>query len=175
MDICDKRNIDSNPRYRMPRVKIQIVGNGNGINTLILNLEEIGNALNRDGEIILKFLSYNLGCISNMDKKNLMGRFKEEEIQNLIYDFIDGNVLCIKCRNPETILLVEGNKKNKILKQKCSCCGCVEELKDKNKYLVKFNNYLKNNEEKLNYRNKKLEINLNNNENFFDFNSNEFD
>jgi hypothetical protein len=52
---------DPSYRYQMPRLQAKVEGRGNGIKTLIVNVTDIGLALNRDAPEICKFFGTELG------------------------------------------------------------------------------------------------------------------
>ncbi|TBU20015.1 subunit beta of translation initiation factor 2 [Hamiltosporidium tvaerminnensis] len=118
----DRNNKDPFYRYKMPGVMVKIEGKGNGIKTVIVNLEEIAHSLRRKAVHILKFISYELGSISFFDSKNgryiVNGSHDTNKVQAKIYDFIEIYVMCEVCRNPETFFVYE-----KTLKKECLACG----------------------------------------------------
>ncbi|RNF04216.1 eukaryotic translation initiation factor 5 [Trypanosoma rangeli] len=59
-----------------------------------------------------------------------MGSHTEERVQEKIYDFIRKFVLCRNCRNPETQLVVETNKKTPYISMSCGACGKVMKISD---------------------------------------------
>jgi len=67
--IEDNKSNDDNYRYKMPPVSIKIGGAGNGIFTIINNIDEIANAINTPSEILYKYISYSLGSAFNEKKK----------------------------------------------------------------------------------------------------------
>ena len=72
---------DNNYRYKMPVVEIQMIGRGNGCLTNIKNLYKISESLNYPPSIILKFISKNIGCISNENDNTITGHHKIVDIQ----------------------------------------------------------------------------------------------
>lgn len=107
-------------RYKMPSIKTKVEGNGNGIKTVLVNLEEIGTAICRSPDYVIKYISQNLGTMSitKGGKYIINGQFTSETVQKEIYNFISDFVLCGKCRNPETEYFKEGKK----LMMTCKAC-----------------------------------------------------
>lgn len=125
-------------RYKMQSIMLKDEGYGNGLRTVILNLDEISNDLCRDPNFIIIYLSSVLGCkyiCEQNDKKNkwiLCGRYSQEQIQEYIYEFISNFVLCKQCQNPETIY--EKVKNDVYLK--CSACSKLSNI-SLNKHTMK--------------------------------------
>jgi translation initiation factor 5 len=111
----------------MDPVNLKFEGNGNGLKTIILNLEDIASSLNKDPIMLITYLSVRNGCkyIAGNNTGNikwtLNGRYTQDTIQNYIYEFIEYFVLCKHCRIPETVFHLESKKDN--AKIKCSACS----------------------------------------------------
>ena len=120
---------DINYRYQMPKMIIKVEGKGNGIKTIIVNLDDISQSLNRSSDIILKYFSYSLGAIS--EKNNIIkGPHKIEVLNELLNKFIEKYVLCSLCSNPETTYTCV----NKSLNINCIACGHIQ-LSDNSKIM----------------------------------------
>ena len=125
---------DSSYRYKMQPVKSTINGKGNGIFTMLMNLDEISNALNHPPILLLKFLSLSFGSISNEEKIFITGGYTDTQIQETLQIYINRFVICPACSIPETIpQLKKESKKNILLELKCSACGKTSEVKCNNK------------------------------------------
>lgn len=125
-------------RYTMPILKVKIEGKGNGIRSLIPNINEIVKALNRNVDHISKFFEYELGTQSKINNNGLMirGKHSAEVLATILDKFIDIYILCCKCQNPETLL---HPKKDKII-SKCKACGNVFKIDRTHKltdYIIK--------------------------------------
>jgi len=132
MSININNTDDENYRYKMPKVSIKFGGAGNGIFTIIDNMDEIGDALNTPPDIIYKYIAYTLGSAFNEKKKSFTGHHKN--IQNIIFDYINFFVICPSCSIPElTYSLNKINSRNYDLISKCSSCGNSHILKSTNK------------------------------------------
>jgi translation initiation factor 5 len=99
----------------MPAISIR----HEGTKTKILNIEKIAKSINRSAELILTFMSIELGTRVLSD--GIAGKFTESRLQEIIYSFLDIFVNCLKCKNPETIL----EKKKKTVKR-CIACGYTQ-------------------------------------------------
>lgn len=158
-------NIGGNPndefyRYKMSPLKIQVIGKGNGIQTILTNIEEVSNAIGHPTEIISKFISYNTGSNWNLSKKTLTGKHDLVTLQDYINEYIQSFVLCDTCKNPETMYKIEGKKKNINLYVQCASCGYTPKViigksSNDNEKVVKG----KNNEKMINFIQKYIKEN----------------
>lgn len=112
---------DPQYRYKMNKIKTCSESRGNGIKTILQNLDIVSNDLKRDPLEILKFIGLNKGSQSFFENKKyiIMGSFTTNEIQENIYKYIKMFVLCSKCKLPETMYTVADS----VLYQKCSACS----------------------------------------------------
>eukprot|EP00834_Sanchytrium_tribonematis_P002620 NODE_85_length_22232_cov_1.318619.p4 type:complete len:366 gc:universal NODE_85_length_22232_cov_1.318619:14201-13104(-) len=129
-------NINVNPnvddafyRYKMPRIQSKTEGRGNGIKTVIPNMQEIGKALHRRSDYITKFFGFELGSQTIVSDRYIVnGQHDASKLQTILSGFIKKFVLCPKCDNPETDLVVEGSKKKSTIYQVCVACGHKESV-----------------------------------------------
>jgi len=136
MSININKSQDENYRYKMPIVSIKIGGAGNGIFTVINNIDEIAEAINTPPEILYKYISYTLGSAFNEKKKSFTGH--HNNIQDIIFDYINTFVICPACHVPElTYYLHKISAKKNILESKCSACGKINSIKASNKIVDK--------------------------------------
>lgn len=133
----DNSSEDPFYRYKMPYIVVKIEGRGNGIKTVLVNIDEIARCLQREIRHLVKYLSYEMGTLSSIDEKNskyiINGAHEKERVQQYLFRFIDDFVLCKECRNPETTLYV--GAAGKTVRSKCSACGHNETLKSTNKIM----------------------------------------
>ncbi|KAI5189626.1 translation initiation factor 5 [Nematocida minor] len=132
----DRNSQDAFYRYKMPEVETKIEGRGNGIKTVLVNIEEISRSLDREPKHLTKYLSYELGTLSSIDDANskyiINGAHDKEKVQAHIFRFIEEFVLCKSCeRNPETVLFTDSHRKH--IQQRCKACGKVNTVKTQNK------------------------------------------
>ena len=60
---------DPEYRYKMPRVVTKVEGSGNGIKTVLPNLQDVADALKRPPNHPLKFCGIELGALTIYDEK----------------------------------------------------------------------------------------------------------
>ncbi len=104
-------------RFIPPRIKSQIQGK----NTVILNISEVSKLINRDADLLVKYLLKELATSGIFDGTHLIlkGNFRQEQIQKKFENFLYDYVICPSCGKPDTRLIKEG----RILMLKCDACG----------------------------------------------------
>lgn len=112
-------------RYKMPVLIAKVEGKGNGIKTVVVNMVDIGKALNRPASFPCKYFGCELGAQTQMDDKKgryvVNGAHEGVRLQELLDGFIKKFVLCPECENPETELQVQ-IAKSRIVRV-CKACG----------------------------------------------------
>ena len=140
-------------RYQMPRLVATKTGRGNGCHTIIENINDVTESFNHPGSVVFKFMGYSLGANTNENKWSINGHYSEEQLIEVLYQYINAFVLCPKCTIPELLPSVEGKKKNKKLIMTCSACGKSSEIsstaKDVSKGIDLIIKYLEKNEWKI--------------------------
>jgi translation initiation factor 5 len=112
---------DPTYRYQRDTIKIEIHNNNGGM-TKLDNIETVTTQLGSELDDILKFLKKSLNV--NLIQKNGVFIRKVEtqnNIEDKIEEYIQKEILCIKCKNPEFTL--EKTKKDK--KKTCKACGHI--------------------------------------------------
>jgi len=110
-------------RYKMERLQSKIEGKGNGIKTVIVNLSSVAQSLARPGAYVIKYFGFELGAQTNTnpadDRWIINGAHEASKLQDYLDGFIAKFVLCKKCKNPETEVVI---KDGRILLD-CKACG----------------------------------------------------
>ena len=120
---------DNSYRYKMPVLQCDIKGNGNGIYTIITNLNDVSKYINHPPPLLLKFLSTYNGSMANEEKMSITGSYTSDELQKTLQIYINRFVICPKCSIPETIPQInKQSKKNITLELKCSSCGSISSV-----------------------------------------------
>ena len=116
-------------RYKMPRILAKVEGRGNGIKTVLVNVIDLGAALNRDAPEITKFFGCEVGTQSSftLDSPStcravINGSHNTADLQSNLTKYIENFVLCKNCHLPETYYKF----KHGIISQKCNACGSVD-------------------------------------------------
>jgi translation initiation factor 5 len=110
-------------RYKLPPLIAKLEGKGNGMKTVLVNIEDISKLINRLPTNVVKFFSYELGVQSMYKHKvhSLNGNHTSETLQIVFNKFMSLFVSCSECTNPETILCIHGRKQYVLLD--CTACG----------------------------------------------------
>jgi translation initiation factor 5 len=108
-------------RYKMPALRAKVEGRGNGIKTVIENCVDISKSLDRNPEYVCKFFGFELGALTSTqnDKYIVNGKHDAEDLAKVLDIFIEKFVLCGGCRNPETNVIIKGDK----IFLNCRACG----------------------------------------------------
>ncbi|KAL4764859.1 translation initiation factor eIF5 [Aspergillus foveolatus] len=110
-------------RYKMEPLQSKIEGKGNGIKTVIVNLNSVAGSLSRPPAYVIKYFGFELGAQANAkptdDRWIINGAHDSRKLQDYLDGFITKFVLCKKCKNPETDVII---KDDKIILD-CKACG----------------------------------------------------
>lgn len=115
-------------RYKMEKIQSKIEGKGNGIKTVVVNLNSIAQSLSRPPAYVIKYFGFELGAQANAkptdDRWIINGAHDAPKLQDYLDGFIAKFVLCKKCKNPETDVVI---KDGRILLD-CKACGQRSEV-----------------------------------------------
>ncbi|OAX80176.1 hypothetical protein ACJ72_05494 [Emergomyces africanus] len=107
----------------MERLQAKIEGKGNGIKTVVVNLNSVAQSLGRPPAYLIKYFGFELGAQANAkptdDRWIINGAHDASKLQDYLDGFIAKFVLCKKCKNPETEVVV---KEPRIILD-CKACG----------------------------------------------------
>ncbi|KAB8259806.1 domain found in IF2B/IF5-domain-containing protein [Aspergillus pseudonomiae] len=110
-------------RYKMERLQSKIEGKGNGIKTVVVNLNSVAQSLSRPPAYVIKYFGFELGAQANAKPTDerwiINGAHDAAKLQDYLDGFISKFVLCKKCKNPETDVII---KDDKIILD-CKACG----------------------------------------------------
>lgn len=115
-------------RYKMEKLQAKIEGKGNGIKTVVVNLNTVAQSLARPPEYVIKYFGFEIGAQANAkptdDRWIINGAHDAAKLQDLLDGFIDKFVLCKKCKNPETEVILKDNR----ITLDCKACGQRSEV-----------------------------------------------
>ena len=110
-------------RFETPKSKSTISGS----RTVLNNMREISNRLNRDENHLLKFLSRELATAGNIDGAQAVfqGNFDNRVFQKLLDRYMEEYVFCAVCRQPDTKII----KKGRYNYLTCEACGATSSIR----------------------------------------------
>ncbi|KAJ6028057.1 Translation initiation factor IF2/IF5 zinc-binding [Penicillium herquei] len=110
-------------RYKMEKLQSKIEGKGNGIKTVVVNLNSVAQSLSRPPAYVIKYFGFELGAQANAkptdDRWIINGAHDASKLQDYLDGFISKFVLCKKCKNPETDVMIKDEK----ITLDCKACG----------------------------------------------------
>jgi translation initiation factor 2 subunit 2 len=118
------REIDDD-RFKLPKAEIFYEGN----TTLIKNFDKIIDAINREGDHVLKFLLGGLGTSGELGgtRAVFQGKIPAKQIQDKLKEYIDTFVMCSECNRPDTHLVKQG----RTILIRCDACGAFRSVKSR--------------------------------------------
>ena len=111
-DVGSKRE-----RLELPRLQYARIG----MRTVIYNFKEVADALNRDPQHVVKFLTGEMATAATAQGSRVIfqGKFSEDTFSRLIQRYIEGFVNCPVCHRPDTKIV----KDKRLSFLVCDACG----------------------------------------------------
>ena len=110
-------------RWSLPEPKVRSEGNV----TVYENFKNTVEILNREADLVLKFLQNEFGTSANIDdigRARLTGSFSTDRVFSVIKLFSQAYVICPDCGLPDTKL----QEKNNSLMLHCEGCGILSKI-----------------------------------------------
>ena len=110
-------------RLEMPMLMVQTVG----MRTIINNFNAIANALDRDPQHILKFLTREMATAATYHESRAIfqGKFRRDSFDRLLQRYMENYVTCPVCKRPDTKVVKEKRLSFLI----CNACGARSSIK----------------------------------------------
>jgi len=110
-------------RLEMPKLVVNTVG----MRTIIANFKEVADALDRDPQHILKFLTREMATAATYQDSRAIfqGKFRQESFGRLLQRYLDSYVVCPICKRPDTRIVKEKRLSFLI----CNACGAKSAIK----------------------------------------------
>ena len=117
-------------RFKLPKAEVFYEGN----TTVIKNFDKISDAVNRDPDLILKFLLGGVGTAGEFDGGRVVfqGKIPPKQLQDKLKEYIDTYVICSECNRPDTHLVKQG----RTILIRCDACGAFRSVKSIKKKVV---------------------------------------
>jgi translation initiation factor 2 subunit 2 len=110
-------------RLELPRLYITTVG----MRTIISNFSEVADALDRDPQHILKFLTREMATAATFHDSRAIfqGKFRGDSFERLLQRYMESFVTCPVCKRPDTKIL----KEKRLSFLVCNACGAKSAIK----------------------------------------------
>ncbi|NLE04444.1 MAG: translation initiation factor IF-2 subunit beta [Crenarchaeota archaeon] len=110
-------------RLELPRIFASMIG----MRTTISNFKEISDALDRDPQHILKFLTREMATAATYhdNRAIFQGKFPRDTFERLIERYMEGFVICPVCKRPDTKVV----KEKRLSFLVCNACGAKSSIK----------------------------------------------
>lgn len=110
-------------RLEIPRLHYARIG----MRTVIYNFKEVVDALDRDPQHLLKFLTGEMATAATVQGSRIIfqGKFSEDTFGRLIQRYLESYVVCPVCKRPDTKLI----KEKRLSFLVCQACGAKSSIK----------------------------------------------
>jgi translation initiation factor 2 subunit 2 len=110
-------------RLELPMLMMQTVG----MRTIISNFKDIANALDRDPQHILKFLTREMATAATFHESRAIfqGKFRRDSFERLLQRYMESFVICPVCKRPDTKIV----KEKRLSFLVCNACGARSSIK----------------------------------------------
>jgi translation initiation factor 2 subunit 2 len=110
-------------RLELPPLYVSTVG----MRTIITNFKDIANALDRDPQHILKFLTREMATAATYHESRAIfqGKFRRDSFERLLQRYMDSFVTCPVCKRPDTRVV----KEKRLSFLVCNACGARSSIK----------------------------------------------
>jgi translation initiation factor 2 subunit 2 len=115
--------VSKQERLEIPRLSHRVIG----MRTIIYNFKEIADALDRDSQHLLKFLSGEMATAATMQESRAIfqGKFPHDTFERLLQRYLESFVVCPICKRPDTKIV----KEKRFLFLVCKACGARSSIK----------------------------------------------
>jgi len=110
-------------RLEIPRLHYARIG----MRTVIYNFKEVADALDRDPQHMLKFLTGEMATAATVQGSRVIfqGKFSEDTFVRLIQRYLEAYVVCPVCKRPDTKIV----KEKRLSFLVCQACGAKSSIK----------------------------------------------
>lgn len=118
-EVTEKRE-----RLELPRLRMNVIG----MRTMIHNFKEVADALNRDPQHILKYLTGEMATAATMQEGRVIfqGKFNVDTLTTLLQRYMDNFIVCPVCKRPDTKIVREKRLSFTV----CEACGAKSSIKN---------------------------------------------
>ena len=110
-------------RLEMPNLYVNTVG----MRTIIANFKDVADALDRDPQHILKYLTREMATAATFQDSRAIfqGKFRRDSFERLLQRYLDSYVVCPICKRPDTRIV----KEKRLSFLVCNACGAKSSIK----------------------------------------------
>lgn len=110
-------------RLELPRLNYARIG----MRTVIFNFKEIADALDRDPQHLLKYLTGEMATAATIQGSRVIfqGKFSEDTFHRLMDRYLETFVVCPVCKRPDTKIV----KEKRLSFLVCEACGAKSSIK----------------------------------------------
>lgn len=114
--------VSKEKRLEIPRIHHSVAG----MRTIFHNFKQVAEALNRDPEHLLKYLSGEMATAGTYQDPRVVfnGKFSRRTLETLIKRYMDQYVTCPVCGLPDTKIV----KENRLSFLVCEACGAKSSI-----------------------------------------------
>lgn len=115
--------VSKRERLELPRINHSVAG----MRTIFHNFKEIAEALNRDPQHLLKFLSREMATAATLQESRVIfkGKFSRQTFERLIQRYMEQFVTCPVCKLPDTKIV----KEKRLSFLVCEACGAKSSIR----------------------------------------------
>jgi translation initiation factor 2 subunit 2 len=115
--------ISKHERLELPRLNHSVIG----MRTIVYNVKEIAEALNRDPQHLLKFLTREMATAATLQESRAIfkGKFYRDTFERLIRRYMEIFVICPVCNLPDTRIV----KEKRLSFLVCEACGAKSSVR----------------------------------------------
>jgi len=115
--------VSKRERLELPRIILSVIG----MRTVVHNFKEVAEALNRDSQHLLKFLTREMATAATMQEARVIfqGKFSRETLERLTRRYMESFVICPVCKRPDTKIV----KEKRLSFLVCEACGAKSSVR----------------------------------------------
>jgi translation initiation factor 2 subunit 2 len=109
-------------RLEIPRLNVSVIG----MRTIVHNFKDVANALGREPQHLLKFLTRELATAATLQEQRAIfkGKFSQETLNRLLQRYMESFIVCPVCKRPDTKIV----KEKRLYFLVCAACGAKSPL-----------------------------------------------
>lgn len=110
-------------RFEIPKVRSGTIG----MRTYVVNHKEIAEAMNRDPQHLLRYLSREMATAGSLDgaRAIFQGKFRSDALDRLVKRYAEEFVMCPVCKRPDTKIV----KERRFSFLACEACGAKSSVR----------------------------------------------